>query len=117
MMSLLDYPRRLLACALGVASPSRVGQRGFLPAPCTWLDRWERRIDDRIQWPPIIEDRQEVQVVERRCEVMPVFHRVVSRVDVTGRSNRATRRVLNRWRRRCKADGLGYEARLVTVYV
>ncbi len=41
---------RILRCLLRVASPSRatVIAYGWVDEPVTWLDRWERRIDDAV---------------------------------------------------------------------
>ena len=120
---ILATPLRLLRCILGIASPSlatadygrRVKDETALLVG-TWLDRWELRLARSVKWPPIINERVEVQVVERGGLTTVLFPRVVSSVDVTGRSDRATRRVLNKWRRRCKVGGEGYEARVVKVW-
>lgn len=42
--------RRVIACMLGIASPSRVAilYAGGGRPPRTWLDRWERRIDMQV---------------------------------------------------------------------
>jgi hypothetical protein len=100
---------RIIKCLLGMASPSRVAMLavGPAPAPRTWLERWERRIDERVQWPPVIVEREEVQVINAGGAVL-------KRVDVTDRSDRAQRRVLNREKRR--AAKVGAEARMTRVF-
>ncbi len=98
--------RRLLACLLGIASPSRVALRWTLPEPRTWLDRWERRIDDRVPAMPRIMRTDEVQVFD-------MHGAEVKRIDVSGRSERAMRRVLNRERRRA---GAGMTVRRAVVF-
>lgn len=100
---------RMLACLLGVTSPS------LMVCPRTvdrsWLDRWERRIQDKhraaaAKMPPL-EWRDEVQIIGR-------FTGTIGKViDVTGRSDRAQRRVRNRWRRRVGHQG--YDVRIVEV--
>jgi hypothetical protein len=134
-MPILTAALRLLRCALGIASPSLVaaeyGRReaalftaalggkdapALVPLVGTWLDKWERRLARAVQWPPSIEVREEVQVIERAPGLAQVWPRVVCRVDVTGRSVRATRRVLNRERRRAVVNGLGYTVRLTQVF-
>ena len=39
---MLTYLRRLIACALGVWSPSRIAG---IRSDATWLHRWEGRVD------------------------------------------------------------------------
>ena len=40
---------RIIRCALGIYSPSRVVARAFEDTPRaeSWLERWERRVDER----------------------------------------------------------------------
>ncbi len=100
---------RLIRCVLGIASPSRVAilLYGGTSPMGTWLDRWERRINaDAARRGALVMFREEVQIVGRWTG------NIVHRVDVTGRSDRAQRRVLNKWRRRVTEQGMF--VRLVT---
>ncbi len=94
-----------LRSLLGVASPSRVALRGRLPEPRTWLDRWERSIDDLVPVMRIVR-ADEVQVFDATGAEM-------KRIDVSGRSERAMRRVYNRERRRAAA---GFAVRRAVVF-
>ena len=102
---------RLVRCLLGIASPSRtvILLAGGASPMATWLDRWEHRINEDAarRFVPVVR-RDEVQFYS-----VHTGH-VFQRVDVTGRSNRAQRRVRNKWRRRLEGGGFG--VRLITIY-
>lgn len=105
----MNFIRRIIACLLGIASPSRT----MAPRePQTWLERLERDIDDRAgaslrcaAFASPLFPRTLLQLVD------PLTGDVVKERDVSEYSRRSQRMRLNRWKR--MPTHAGMTARLV----